>query len=130
MCLCVVYIYKCWATRQVREPSPEVKAAAAAREQEELRKAHEFESKWYFRYPMAALMAGGGIYLIVENERIWWLGALLCIVALFQAWEMLLLGLLAGAIYLVFKGIAALPISVAIVVGALIIASALARRRS
>lgn len=93
-----------------------------------------FKSSWYIRYPLAvgclvltfilADYAGDS-----EDEKfalaVWLWVAILGVFSLIYAREVSLLALGALLFYWFFKGIAALPISVAIVIGALIIASAL-----
>jgi len=125
--LCMVYTYKCWTTRHIRDLAPEVKAAAKAQELKEQLEREEAAGKWYSRYPLAALMTGGGMYLILERESLWWVGGILCLIALLLAWEVLLIGLVIGVFYFIFQGIAALPLSVAVVVGAVIIATSVKR---
>ena len=98
-----------------------------------------FKSPWYVRYPLALLCAGG-VFLIFEHgfsfsekagkaDWMWWLWVVIlsgCI--LIYAREVSLTALAIGLCYLVFKLMAALPVSAAIIIGAIIIAMALGRR--
>jgi hypothetical protein len=95
------------------------------REQAAAQHAAEQEERWYFRYPVAALMLFGAYWIVEKKEQLWWVGLLLVVVAAFQARELSLLIVAALVIYLLFQGPAALPVSIAIVVGAIIIANAL-----
>jgi hypothetical protein len=94
------------------------------KEQAAAQLAAEREDRWYFRYPMAALMIFGAYWVVEKKEHLWWLGLLLLLVAAFQARELSLLILAALGVYLLFQGIAALPVSVAVIIGAIIIAGA------
>lgn len=92
-----------------------------------------FNSAWYIRYPIAAALLFGLIWLADSIEKIgwfWWviIGVLVLSVAVYVR-EIVLLALACGVIYLLFLGLASLPISMAIIigliVGATIIASAI-----
>lgn len=89
------------------------------------RKSRELEDKWWYRYPMAILMLGGAIYLNDANPKVWWLAVLLGFAAILMMREILILLLALGAGWLLYSGITALPVSVAIIIGAIIIASAI-----
>lgn len=103
------------------ESQKQIKEAEAAR------RAAEMEDRWYYRYPLAALMLFGAWWIVGEKEKLWWLAVLLVIVAAFQAREFSLLILAGVVVYLLFQGIVALPVSVAVIIGAVIIASAIRR---
>jgi hypothetical protein len=120
--------HRYWRTTEIKVPTPEALAEKAAAEAEEQRKQAEFEDKWYFRYPVAALMIFGALYLLNERPNLWWMSVFLAIAAAFQARELSLVGIAIGGGYVLIKGIASLPTSVAIVLGALIIAAAVGRR--
>ena len=94
---------------------------------EESLRAAEMEDSWYFRYTLAALMLFGAWWIVSEKEKLWWLAIMLVIVAAFQAREFSLLVLAGIVVFLLFQGMAALPVSVAIIIGAVIIARALRR---
>jgi hypothetical protein len=94
---------------------------------ENAKKWEEIEKRWWFRYPLAILIVVASIWVSEIKPNLWWLGVIGAIYAAILAREASLLILGVGAIYLVFKGIASLPVGVAIIVGALIIASAVKR---
>jgi hypothetical protein len=79
------------------------------------------------RYASAALLVLGAVLLLQGDgrEKTWFLAAILFVYALIRARELSLLVLGLGAVYLLFIGVAALPISIAVIVGALIIAAAI-----
>jgi hypothetical protein len=93
-----------------------------------------FVSRWFVRYPLAfAILAC--IWWIIATEQfhtifpgIVFVGCALVIVAALT-WELLVLALLAWIAYGMFGWLATLPVSVAIIFGALIIASAERNRR-
>jgi hypothetical protein len=114
-----------WKTTYVTALTAEAQANRQAAEAENQRKAEEFEGRWYFRYPLAVLMLWGAWFMLEKKPHLWWMAAILALAALVQARELALLAIGIGLIYAVFQGIAALPVSVAIIIGAIIIASAL-----
>lgn len=91
------------------------------------------QSAWYIRYPLAVISSSIAITLALyaleaENGFLAWLGAALFgFYALAYGRELALLAIALVLIFWIFKGIAALPISVAVIIGALIIASAVRR---
>lgn len=128
------------------EPTMEEKMEAAAKykekNKEKKRKKEELESKWYFRYPIALFLLGfawvtykiyhddsnlatRGIGILLFNPLV---STVVTIGALIQAWEISLIVISLGMIWLMYLGIAALPTSAAIVIGALIIALAIKYR--
>lgn len=120
------------ARKRVLTPAGEAEAKRLesqkqVKEAEAARRAAVMEDRWYFRYPLAALMLFGAWWIVGEKEKLWWLAILLVIVAAFQARELSLLILAGVVVYLLFQGVAALPVSVAVIIGAVIIASALRR---
>ena len=84
---------------------------------------------WWVRYLSAGAMVWFAIYSIQTDKKgEGWLFAIgLFIYALIRAREISILVLLVGGAILIFKGVAALPVSVAVIIGALIIASAMKR---
>lgn len=92
---------------------------------EDTKKWEEREKHWWFRYPLAALICVGAWWLSDIKPNMWWVGIIGVIYAMILAREISLLVLGIGAIYLVVQGIASLPVSIAIIIGALIIASAI-----
>jgi hypothetical protein len=83
----------------------------------------------WVRYASAAVMIWGAVWLLQSNKdgKDAWLAIGLLIYALIRAREISLLLLGVGALWLLFHGVAALPVSVAIIIGAIIIASAMRR---
>lgn len=82
---------------------------------------------WWVRYPLAGLLVWGAAALYAEKPQAWWASLAFVIWAMVLAKEISLLVLLVGAAILLFQGVAALPVSVAVIIGAIIIASALRR---
>lgn len=111
-------------TREVVEITEHGKAVAAQEQEGRWRRAQERVDKWYVRYPIAILLLGSASWLVNSQENLWWLSLLLVVYAGIYAGELSLIILVCIGGYLLFQGVAALPISVAIVLGALIIASA------
>ena len=99
------------------------------REQESNHWFDEHMRRWYFRYPTAAVILLAAYWVVVKHPQIWWLSILLVLVAAIYAWELSLLGLAALIADEIFKGVAALPVSVSIVIGAIIIAFAIYKRK-
>ncbi|WP_020157045.1 MULTISPECIES: hypothetical protein [Methylobacter] len=86
------------------------------------------EGRWWFRYPLAALMLYAAWVLTNEYPEDEWKSWACLIFAAVQARELSLLILAGVFIYLFFKVVAILPASVAIIIGAIIIANSLSRR--
>lgn len=112
-------------TGTLRLPTAKTVAALNQAEEQKRQKQAESDDKWYVRYPLAALMLFGSVYLIQDSPKLWWVALCGVIVAAFQAREISLIALAFGGIWFLFKGIASLPVSAAIIVGAMIIAAAL-----
>lgn len=102
-------------------PSPEQEQAAA----EVRRKEEEFYDKWWVRYLMAGVMFAGAVYFSSIKPDKWLVPAIFVIVGIIMMRELLFIGIAIGAIWLLFSGLASLPVSAAIIIGAIIIASAL-----
>jgi hypothetical protein len=112
-------------TREVIETTDYGKRVAAEKEEDDLRHAQERDDKWYVRYPIAFLLLAAAWWLASERENVWWLSIVLVVSAAVYAREVSFLLLLALGAYLLFQGIAALPVSVAVIIGAFIIAGAI-----
>ena len=112
-------------TREVVEITEYGKQVAAQKAEEDLRRARERDDKWYVRYPIAFLLLAAAWWLATERENLWWLSVILVLSAAVYAREVSFLLLLALGAYLLFQGIAALPVSVAVIIGAFIIAAAI-----
>jgi hypothetical protein len=86
----------------------------------------KLEERWYFRYPFAA--AGVALAVSVADGTPW-LAALLVVGAAVMCWELVLFAVAAGLAYMLVGALAAIPISIALIIGAVIIAGAISRRR-
>ena len=115
--------YRYWAKSHVQELTPEAKQRQLSAQ----RKTAEWENKWYVRYPMAAGALCLAWHVLSPKPDSWWAAAALGLLALFWAREVGVVLIAFGAGYLILKGIASLPVSAAIIIGALIIASAIKR---
>jgi hypothetical protein len=131
-CLIGFLIYR---KKQIFVPDPpapivlseeEIKAQAEAKA-----KWDRIERQWWYRYPMAGLMLLSAWFVVEMKPNFWWVAVVLVIYGLILAKELGYL-VLVGLVFLVglwffqgvFQGIASLPISVAVIIGALIIAAA------
>jgi len=117
--------HKFWRTGHVEQLTQEAQQEKQAQELEVRRKQEEFENKWYVRYPLALLMLWGAWYILDTKPDSWWLAAFVALAAAFFAREVSLVLIVVGLGYLLIQGIASLPVSAAIIVGAIIIASAI-----
>jgi len=100
--------------------------AVQAQQQRETEHRHaEFFNRRWIRYPAAVLIVWFAVEIWTQKPGAWWLALLALLYAAWFAREVAGVAIVLGGIYLLFQGIAALPVSVAIVIGALIIASAL-----
>lgn len=89
-----------------------------------------FFRKWWVRYPLAALIVWGAMWVASKpNEKAgdWLIIGMALLWAAWLAREIAYVLLGVGAIWLLFKGVAALPVSVAVIIGAIIIAGAMKR---
>ena len=98
---------------------------------------NEYTDKWYARYPITIVM-GGMAYICylcsINNTDLHGVGLLLfnpitgclcALIAILTAWEVSLLLLALGVLFLLFKGVSMLPIPVTIILGATIIAASI-----
>lgn len=85
--------------------------------------------KFSVRYSIAVVFICAGIWLAGEKPNLWWVCVPAGLSAAFFARELSILAIVAGVGTLLFQGIASLPVSVAVVLGAFIIASAIGQRR-
>lgn len=130
-CLIGFLIYR---KKQVFVPDPpapivlsdeEIKAQAESKAKWE-----RIEKQWWYRYPLAGLVFFGAWFLVETKPGLWWLAAIVAIYGLVLAKELgylVLIGLACLVGYWIFQGIASLPVSVAVIIGALIIASAVSK---
>ena len=125
--------YRYWKWGQLEKPlTDEQKLELGNWEREEQarqRKSDEFWDRWYIRYGMACASVIGAAVLYSASPNKWFLSALLLLLAIILAREILLILLISGVAYFVFRGIASLPVSVALILGAFIIAGAISSGR-
>src|SRR5205807_2053583 len=91
------------------------KAAQLRKRAEAQRRESEFLNKWWVRYPLAVLILWGAAWIWSERPNTWWLALIALLYTLWLAREVVGLLLVAGGVYLLFKGVAALPVSVAVI---------------
>lgn len=123
--------FNVYRKRQIFIPAPpsartisEDEIAAQAESAEKWRR---IEGKWWYRYPLAGLMFFGAWFLVETHPGYWWLASAAAIYGLVLAKELgylVLFGLACVMGYWLLQGIASIPVSVAVIIGALIIASA------
>lgn len=89
------------------------------------RKQAEFEDKWYVRYPFAALCLWGAWHFAEIKPDKEWLPIVCLIAAAIFARELSFLLIIGGILYAIFIGWSSLPVSVAVIIGACIIAGAI-----
>lgn len=110
------------------EKSPEQIQAEKAAAEEAERKTNEFFDKWWVRYPTGIGLLWGAGYLYDAHPNKWFIPLLMALFGVLALRELLLIGIGIGAIWLLVQGIASLPVSLAIVLGAIIIASAIGNK--
>lgn len=87
------------------------------------------DDRWWARYPVAGFLVAGGWYLAEQKPGLWWLSAVLFISAAVYAREVALVIIGLALVIAVFAGLAALPVSIAIIVGAALIAYGIYRSK-
>ncbi len=129
-----LYAFSNWSPEVVFELTP-----AATTEQHRLDKlnaikAAEYQKKeadildqWWFRYPLAVLLIVVAWWIEDVKPHAWWISVILVLMAIVNARELALWIIGLALVWAMIAGIAALPVAVAIIVGALIIASAINR---
>ncbi len=120
--------------RQIFVPDPPVPIVLS---EDEIKAQSEAKAKWdriakqwWYRYPMAGVTFFGAWFLVDAKPHLWWLAAIAVIYGLVLAKELgflALFGLGCIVVLWIFQGIASLPVSVAVIIGALIIAGAVSR---
>ena len=80
--------------------------------------------KWYFRYPIAVLILNQANTMVLAKDAHWGIPLSLAIFAVALMHEAFLFVAILLGIAVLIQGIASLPVSIAIVIGALIIANA------
>lgn len=79
------------------------------------------DDKWWTRYPVAIGLVAVAWYLADQKPALWWLSAIFVLSAAVYAREVSLIILGLVLLLAVFTGIAALPLSLAVVLGAVLI---------
>ncbi|MDO8272617.1 MAG: hypothetical protein Q7U82_11975 [Gammaproteobacteria bacterium] len=91
----------------------------------------EFRSKLHdsaiARYSIAVVLICCAFFITDAKENLWWLAIFLLLWAAILAREVTYLLILGGGAFLIFDGLASISVSAAIIIGALIIASAVRR---
>jgi len=77
------------------------------------------------RYSIAVVLICAAIFIADAKPSAWWIGILLALWAAVLVREITFLLILLGGGYLLVIGLASLPVSIAIIIGALIIAAAM-----
>jgi hypothetical protein len=118
--------WKVFITKETTEviPPPQTPEQIHAAQEAE-RKANEQLDKWWVRYPFGIGLLIFAGYLSSDHEYKWWIPLLIGFVGLLAMRELLLVSIGIGAIWLLLSGLESMPISLAIIVGAVIIASAI-----
>lgn len=116
-------------TKRKLVPTPEVAAAVQAQQAEKTRKQQEMQKKWWFRYPIAALCIFIAWKMTADKPDTWPVGLILLLVGAYNAREGALAVLGVAVVVAAFIGIAALPVSVAVVLGAAMIAYGIYRAK-
>lgn len=117
------------------EKTPEQMQAEKAAAEEVERKEREFYGKWWVRYSIGIGLLWGAGYLYEANPDKWILPLMMALLGMLAFSELLLIGIGIvvigigiGVIWLFVQGVASLPVSLAIVLGAIIIASAISNK--
>ncbi len=95
------------------------------KEEESQRRYAEIVNRWYIRYPIAAFLVYVAWWFAEQKGDQWWLSIGGLIMAVYFAREISLLVIIGVVLYMLFQGIAALPVSVAVIIGAIIISNAI-----
>jgi len=115
-------------TTHRKEPTRDAIERKLAEEAEIQAREAEFADRWYVRYALASVCLWvAWHFLTLESPKVW-VAVIAAIFAALAAREISLLIILFGIGYLLFVGIAALPISVAVIVGSILIALAIRKR--
>jgi len=117
-----------YRTEEEKKAAPIITSHRAARREEISRKIDAHMKRWYCRYPVGAALLYFAFNLPPQkDDKNWWLPIVMILGAAVFARELTLLLVCCGVLYLLGTGIAALPVSVAVIIGACIIASAAKR---
>jgi hypothetical protein len=126
--------YEALVDKRIKE-----KAERETRDQEYRLKSGDIRlsEQWFIRYPLSCLLLAFAFFsykMWLEGVRVQGIlhifvnpimPAILTLIALANTWELTLAAVIISMLYLSFIGIAALPLSIAVIVGSLIIAYAL-----
>jgi len=85
---------------------------------------HHLHNSAPARYSLAIMVVCGAIFIADAKPNEWWIAAVLALWAAILAREITILLIVIGGAYFLFLGIASLPVSIAVIIGALIIAAA------
>lgn len=85
------------------------------------------DDKWWTRYPVALGLVAAAWYLVEVKPGLWWLSTIFVISAAVYAREVSLIVLGLALIIAVISGLAALPLSLAVILGAALIAYGVCR---
>ena len=106
----------------------QLKQARLVRQEEFWTRIESLLKHWWARYPLAGLITWYSIVMIQQPKGDAWIpGVVALMFAAYLAREISILIVGAIVAYLLFAGAAMLPVSVAVIIGALIIASAMRR---
>lgn len=89
---------------------------------------HKLHGHWFSRYSIATVLICGAVFIPEAKPKFWWASIFLALWAAVLGRELSLLLLATAGLYFVFKGLASVPVSVAIVISACIIAYAILNR--
>jgi hypothetical protein len=95
------------------------------KEEESQRRYAEIVNRWYIRYPIATFLVYVAWWFAEQKGDQWWLSIGGLMMAAYFAREISLLVIIGVVLYMLFQGIAALPVSVAVIIGAIIISNAI-----
>jgi hypothetical protein len=107
-----------------RRASPKILSAEELKHFQSRLRAH-----WFSRYSIAAVLLCGVVVISEAKPQFWWLSLFLVLWAAVLAREISFLFIAAAGLYYLARSLASLPVSVAIIIGACIIAYALLQRR-
>lgn len=80
------------------------------------------DDKWWARYPIALGLVAGAWYLVDQKPGLWWLSTIFVLSAAVYAREVSLIILGLGLLIAMVSGLAALPLNLAVILGAALIA--------
>ena len=111
------------------EKTPEQLQEEKAAAEESVRREAEFYNKWWVRYPIGIGLLWAAGYYYEAHQNKWILPLLMALFGVLAMRELVLIGFGIGGIFLLVQGLASLPVSLAIIIGAIIISSAISNKR-